>query len=377
MYPILRRALMGGVGNIFYNINPLTSANFLTAFKAGGDVFVGMTGDSTEKGVDETTGTPGTAPYATQYPNAGPMFLADMFQAAGINAGCDNIYGHSGTTLNDYLIRDNRVTITGGTVVGSVQCQGGASWLFPGVASTFSYTSRKPCTSADIYWRDTGAGNNADVAVDGVSVGNINSTGTFKFAKTTFSGLTLGIHTIKLTWVAGNVNFFGIDCQDRTGGRKEITFRQWGTSGATSTTMISNVGTPNGGRLQQRTTFPVHLIISEEGLVNDGRTGVSLATSKSNMLADINAAKATNTDFWFLTPPFDSTIDLSLQNALSQQMYDLAQSENVGLIDRRKAWKSYANEKALGLVGDGVHPTKLFGYPDEARMEYQAFRRVI
>lgn len=367
---------LGAAGAAFVNINAATTANFKAAYLAqAGNVPIAFNGDSTERGVDETA-----IPYNSQYPNSGVQVLADMLQANGINAGSDNWYGHSGTSLADYVNRDARVAATGGTVVGSVQCQGGASINFPTVASSWSYTSRKPCTTADIYWRDTGAGQTFSYSVDGGATTNITTSGTFQFVKTTIALGALGTHTILLSWVAGSPNIFGIDCQDATAGRKEITLRQWAASGASSATLVGNTGAPNGGRLAHLAAFPPKLLIAECG-VNDWRTSVSVATFKANMLTLINAAKAISCDFWFLTPPFDggSAGLTANQNAYVAAMYELVASENVGLIDIRKLWLSYANELASGLVGVGdfVHPTKAKGYPAQAALVYSALRQII
>jgi hypothetical protein len=190
------RALLGGAVNPFVNINAATTANFKAAYLANtASIPIAFNGDSAMRGVDETA-----SPYNSQYPNSGAQVLADLLQANSINGGSDNWYGHSGTSLADYVNRDSRVAATGGTIIGSVQCQGGASINFPAVASTWSYTSRKPCTDIDVYWRDTGAGVNMTVTIDGGAVTPINSSGTFQFAKTSYTGLTLGIHTIVLSW---------------------------------------------------------------------------------------------------------------------------------------------------------------------------------
>ncbi len=364
-----------GSGGAFFNINSATSANFRAAYIAqAANVPVAFMGDSTMRGVDETA-----VPYNAQYPNAGPMKLAALLNAAGINAGANNWYGLSGTTFNDYIIRDSRVAASGLATTGSQQCQGGANVFFNAGASTFSFTPQFNTTKADIYWRDGGAGNTFSWAVDGGAATNLTTTGVAQFVKTTISLGAAAIHTILLSQVLGSPQIYGIDCYDDTAGRKEITLRQWGTSGATSGIIISNVGTPGAGRLQQLSNYPPKLVISECGLVNDWRLSTAVATSKANMLTLINAVKAVGSDFWFLTPPYDgSALGLvANQDAYVQAMYELAVSSNVGLLDIRKLWLSAANELATGLTGDSVHPTIALGYPSQAQLIYSAIRSAI
>lgn len=366
-----------GMAAAMVNINATTTANFKAAYIANSaNIPVAFNGDSTMRGVDETA-----LPYNSQYPNSGAQDLAALLNAAGINAGSNNWYGHSGVSLADYTTRDSRVAAAGGTIVGSVQCQGGSSINFPTATSSWSFTTASPCTTADIYWRDSSTTSRIfSWEVDGGAATQVPNSGATAFGKTTIALGAQATHTITLRWVGGSVDIYGIDCYDATAGRKEITVRQWAASGATSATLVGNTGAPNGGRLAQLAAFPVKLLIAEAG-PNDWRTSVSVAAFKANMLTLINAQKATGGDIWLMVPPFDggSTGLVANQNAYVAAMYELSASENVGLLDIRKLWLSYAYEQAQGLVGVGdfIHPTKLKGYPAQAQLIYSAIRKVI
>lgn len=359
-----------------YNITSANTSSFRTvAIAHARNAIAATEGDSTMRGVNENA-----LPYNSQYPNAMPMQLAALLNAAGINAGANNWYGVSGTTLNDYLIRDSRVVSTGADAFGSQTIQGGANIIFNAGASTFSFTPQFNCTTEDIYWRNGSVGNTFSYAVDGGSPTNLATTGTGAFVKTTISLGTAGIHTTLLSQVLGSPQIYGIDCQDATAGRTEITIRQWGISGATSAFMISNVGTPGAGRILQFQTYPTDLVICECGLVNSWRLSESVAQSKSDMTTLVQAVKATGSNFLFLTPPFDnsSTGLAANQNAYVTAMYQVAAEQGVGLIDIRQKWVSYANAVANGWQSsnDSVHPA-LAGYIDEAQVIFKVIQSIL
>lgn len=372
-----QNTLLGALGgpNHFYNISPSTAANFKAAYVAqAANVQIAFMGDSTMRGTDEDA-----SPYSSQFGNATPMKLAPLLQTAGINAGANNLFGSGTTTIADLALRDGRFTSSGAAVFGSVQTQGGADFNFPTAASGINFTPQGNVTKFDIYWRDAAAGRNFSWAIDGGGATTISSTGVAQMFKTTVSAGAAGSHTLNLAWVAGSVNIFGVDAYDDTASRKEVSCLNWGVNGATSATLIGNTGPPNGGRLQFITSFPPKLVICEGGAINDWRTSVSVATFKANMLTLITAVKAASSDFWFLTPPFDGgTAGLTAnQNAYVAAMYELAASENVGLIDIRKRWLSYTNQVSQNLVGDNVHPTVAAGYPSQAKLVYEALRKII
>lgn len=320
-------------------------------------------GDSTMRGTDEAA-----SPYNSQFGNAMPMKLAPLLQTAGINAGANNLFGSGTTTIADLALRDGRFASTGAAVFGSVQTQGGADFNFPTAASSISFTPQGNVTKFDIYWRDAAVGRDFSWAVDGGAATTISSSGTAQMVKTTVSAGAAGTHTLALAWVAGSVNIFGIDAYDDTASRREVSCLNWGVNGATCATMVGNVGTPNGGRLQFITSFPPDLVIGELGIVNSWRNSVSVASAKADMLTLVQAVKAAGSDFIFLTPPYDAGVAglTSDQESYIVAMYEIAVAENVPLVDIRRKWISAANQTALNLTGDNVHPTIAAGYPDEA-----------
>lgn len=353
-----------------YNIKDSNTTNFRTAWRtsaSNAQVPVAFMGDSTMRGVDEAA-----SPYNTQYSRlAMPMKVSGYLNNMGITAGSDNWYGISGSNFNDYMTRDERCGSTGATTAfgTAVNCQGGSEVEFPTAAGTFTFTPLNPCNKADIYYQDSTAGRQFSWAVDGGSATTLTTTGANTIVKVTIDLSTVALHTITLTWVAGFVRIYGIDCYNDT--RRQLTMRQWGIAGGTSTDMINDTGTPNAGRLTQMSLYPPKLVISECGVVNSWRNSRSVANTTTDMQSLITAVKNAGSDFIFLVPPFDngSTGLTSSQNDYVTAMYTLADSNNVGLIDIRKRHLSWKNAVNYGWMrsSDNVHPAA-FGYDDEAQI---------
>lgn len=356
-----------------YNITTANTSNFRTVFRgATRNIIVAFMGDSTMRGVNE-----GAVPYNSQYPNAMPMQLAAKLNTAGTNAGANNWYGLSGTTLNDYVIRDSRIAVVNG-VVDSAVVQGGAAFALT-AAGSISFTSKANCTKADIYQYDFFAAATISWQVDGGATTNIVQVGNNTIRKTTIPLGIAGIHTVLLSWVSGNNSIFGIDCYNDTASRIEVHIEQWGISGGTSGSMVDDTGSPHAGRLTQLTNFPPDLVFCECGLVNDWRSSVPVATTKANLTTLVTAVKATGANFIFITPPYDNGVAgfTANQNAYVQAMYQVAFEQNVGLIDLRQHWLSYANAVTNGwqVNSDAVHPT-VTGYIDEAQVLFNVINAI-
>lgn len=362
-------------GAYAFNLKKSNTSAFRAVYTAGArNTRLAFMGDSTMRGTDELA-----VPYNAQFGNATPMKLAGKLRAFGINAGANNLFGSGTTTIADLALRDGRFSSAGAAVFGGVQTQGGSDFNFPTAAGSITFTPQDNVTKFDIYWRDAALGRDFSWAVDGGGATTIQSTGVAQMVKTTVNAGAAGIHALTLAWVAGSVNIFGIDAYDDTAARREISCLNWGVNGATTATMVGNVGVPNGGRLQFITSFPPDLVVGELGIVNSWRNSVSVATAKAEMTTLVQAVKAAGSNFMFLTPPFDGgaaglTAD---QNSYVTAMYEIAVSEDVPLLDLRKRWLSYANQTALGLTGDNVHPTISAGYPDTAAVVLRAVQYAI
>lgn len=342
------------------NLTQATTTRILAGFQAmqagTRNMNIAIMEDSTGRGVDE-----GALPYNSQYPLSIAEQIASALRGDGIASGANNWYGISGTTFNDYMIRDRRCAATGATTAfgTAVPCQGGSEVEFPTAAGTFSFTPQGQTNTADIYYQDSTAGRAFTWAVDGGSTTTITTTGANTIVKATVSLGSVGAHTIQLAWSAGFVRIYGIDCYDNT--RKEATIRQWAISGGTTSNMIEDTGTPNSGRLRQLALFPPDLVIGDFGLVNSWRLNRSVANCVLDLTTLFNAIKAANADFIFIEPPFDSG---SAGNTANQQQYvdaiaALAVSKGGIVFRTRQALVSKTASDAAGYTrsSDAVHYT--------------------
>jgi hypothetical protein len=345
--------------NLSQSITPRAKAGF-DAMQAGTrNMVIAWTGSSVDRGVDESA-----SPYNSQYPLSVAEQQAMLFRADGIPAGANNWYGISGNNFADYMSRDSRCAATGSATSGvtSVPCQGGSELEFPTAAGTFSFTPQQNTNTAEIYYQDSTAGRAFNWNADGGSNTLLTTTGLNTIVRATGSLGSVAAHTVNLAWSAGFVRIYGIDCYDNT--RKEITIRQWATSGGTVSGMIDNTGSPSSGRLRQLALFPPDVVMGDIGVVNSWRAvGVSVATVKTQAETYIDAIKAANADFIFVVPPFDSG---SAGNTANQQAYIDAViasciAKGCAVFNLRAApgWTSKAASDAAGYTvsGDAVHKT--------------------
>lgn len=364
MLPADVAAVLGGTGAAASgvpfadNLKPATTSKILAGYQAmlagTRNMRVAVMGDSSERSVDETA-----SPYGSQYPLSIAEQLATLFRSDGIAAGANNWYGISGTSLSDYDLRDDRFLASGTAAVGSTIVQGGAGLSMSSATAAASFTPQQPVSSCDIYTLQFVGFNGATLAanVDGGTATNIVQNTTTTIRQTTISAGSVGTHTVNVNWASGSNALYGIDCQDAT--RKEITFRQWGISGGTSSSMIDNTGSPQAGRLNQLALSPVDLVLGDFGLINSWRLNRSVANVVLDLTTLFDAIKAAGADFIFVEPPFDSS---STGNTANQQQYvdaaaALAISKGGIVFRTRQALVSKTVSDSYGytVANDAVH----------------------
>lgn len=365
------------LGQFTSNLKLSNTANFRSVYRAGlRNVRVACPGNSTERGQSFGVGT-------AQALNAWPMQLATLLNAAGINAGANNVWGDGGSwglgqTITNFLTGDSRVSIANAVTLGSVLSAGGNNFAMA-AAAALSFVPQANCNRADIIWRDGATGRNFNWQVDGGSTTQIDSTNVTQFGINSVALGAVGAHTFTLNWVAGSVSILGISAYNDT--RKEITLWNWGICGGTSANLINNTDTAVGRlAILANASLKPDLAFIEGGLINDWRTSVPVATSKANLTTLVTTIKANGGDVILCTPCFDNG---SAGNTLIQQqyvdaMYQVSAEQNVGLIDIRKKWLSYANAVANGWnsASDTVHPTTA-GYLDIATVTRNVVQAIV
>lgn len=354
-------AALGRTGLPFTaNLTAATTTKLLAGYQAmlagTRNLNLAIMGDSTDRGVDETA-----VPYNSQYRLSLAQQLATLFAGDGLASGANNLYGISGTSFNDYMIRDSRAASTGATTAfgTAVPVQGGAEIEFPTAIGTFSFTPQANTNTADIYYQDSTAGRQFSWSVDGGAATTITTVGSNTVVKLTIPLGAVGAHTIQLAWVAGFVRIYGIDCYDNT--RKEVTVRQWAISGGTSSDMVLDTGTPSSGRPRQLALFPVDCAFGDLGIVNSWRNSRSVANCTTDMNTLVDAVHAAGGDFIFCIPPFDSgsTGATANQQQYVDAMYSVAAAKGCAVFNIRQAFGSKTASDAAGYTSaaDAVHFT--------------------
>jgi hypothetical protein len=260
-------------------------------------------------------------------------------------------------------------------VFGSNPIQGGADLALAQSGDSFSWTPTGNVTKFVVYWRDSGTTTRGfNTQIDGgANSARVSNTGASQFNKTIVSAGAAGVHTLKVNWdatAAVTVSIYGVDAYDDTSSRTEITVWNWGIRGGTSAAMLTNTGSPNGGRLAQLAYMPPDLIISEMGVVNDWNNKVGLVTSKANIGTFYDSATV-QCDTLFLTPSFSDPAgasggnDVAIQDSYAAQLFDVANTKGNDVIDWRYQIGSFASAQSAGLLNTDVHPAWA-GYSDEA-----------
>lgn len=300
-----------------------------------------------------------------QAANSPAVKLAQWFQARGINAGSDGMFGSAGywgsgtATIAQYNTGDTIISASSGSAAfsGTVAPAQNAMGLNSATGS-WSWTSRFPCTKARVRLRDFSTGRNFDWTADAGSPNRVNSSNT-GIATYDWALGALGIHTLKIDWAAGGVDVLGVFFYDDTAGRRQIDIYDWGWSGAKSADFIA-AGSPYA-RHAMPSKFSVDLALAELGLPNDWRQSTALATVQANMLTWCQQQEMDKVNYGLLAPPFDAGV----AGATAQQedyigvMRDMASARGVPFLNPRELMVDFATANAGGLYFDStIHQTQ-------------------
>ena len=335
------------LGAFTFNLKTSNTSGFRATYRAGArNTRVAFIGDSTTRGQSTGGG-------ASQAVNSWPMQLATLLNAAGINAGANNVWGDGGSwglgqTIANFKTGDSRVTSTAAWALGSTLSAGGNN-LGATAAGTMTFTPQSNVNTAQVIWRDGALGRDWDHAVDGGAATNVLSTGSTQFGIVPVDLGSVASHALTLSWDLGTVGILGIDAYDNT--RKEISLWNWGICGATSANLINNTDTVVGRlAILAHASLKPDLAFIEGGLINDWRTSVAVATSKSQLTTLVTTVKTNGGNVILCTPTFDASASglTASQQIYVDAMYQVANEQNVGVLDFRKI----SPERS-----DDVHPT--------------------
>lgn len=213
--------------------------------------------------------------------------------------------------------------------------------------ATATYVSTDPGTTVTVYYRNT---NGFTVAIDGgapVAVPS-SSSGTLKTYQVT--GLADTTHTVVITATVSFVYILGVEVSRTTG----VRVANFGLSGSQSG--MWNVADYDGPMATVGTWLPDFVTLALG--TNDQRTGpVPVATYKTNMQALITTAKGWSSapDVALIAMPPNSS-GTAVVAPYIDALYELADSNDLPLLDFSDRFVSYTSANALGMMFDATHP---------------------
>jgi lysophospholipase L1-like esterase len=327
-----------------YNFKPeqlRTSRAALGKAKAGTGYFcAAFLGDSTVAGQGGTVGT-------TDW----PTILRDML----ISAGYPNTGGWI-AAING--VTDSRVTKGAGWttgITGSAQFSSNGSTSNP-----ITFAIPAGYTGYRVYYIG-GGGTDMTITTDtvGESVTPASGGGVAVFTKT---GLSTAAHTVDIVRGSAAGFIIGVQYFNSTTGLRFLNFGLAGKKASdivatTQTSMVSPLAT---------VTFDSDLIFYMSA-VNDAGAATTIPAYKASVQTGITNWLASGADVVLVTPAFSGFGDGTGLNAYTQALYELADENNIPLIDIQYRWGTdYTALQSDGLTSDVSHPSAA-GYADIAR----------
>lgn len=313
-------------------------------------------GDSTVVGAGSGTG--GTNNMNDAFATAWPQALSTLL-GSQITVSDNSLFGTQGTTVA-YGTYDTRAVLGAGWAP-NVGTLGGAFFrCAASSATTLSFTPQGQIDTIIIWYLQQNANGSFTVDVDGgASLGTVSANGTSLVKSVTFT-VAKGSHTINLNSTGGAIFFIsGIIAYDSTAPAIDVI--QTGQFGAKALDF-----TVTGQAYSPQTVLaalaPDLTII--DLTINDSNAGTALSTYTTQIQTMITAAQLSGDVILMVGPPSNTTnaTNGTLDQYISA-LRSLAISNNVGLIDIKQRWTSYAVTNPLMPYFDTLHP-EAGGYKD-------------
>lgn len=329
-----------------YNLKPShlrrTRAALAKAKAGTGYASFAFLGDSTIAGT-------GASNVATK---SWPAQLAATLVAAGVPSGGSGLV----PWYRNSTPADTRVTFPGGWAV----LQGDTNLVANSTnGSALVLAPTNTGTIARVYYSNTSGP--FIVSVDGAAAVPVTPTGAASLGIYEVTGLANTTHTIAVARVSGGCHQIGAEVANATGLR---TYNA-GVGGIPILWLAGIAGPVFFGLPQVAVTasasggFGADLAIIDCEL-NDTLALTAVADFETRWQTVITAAKATGADVVMKTAIPGSALTMA---PYTQKLYNLADANDVPLIDNIDRWGSYASANGLGLMADTYHPNDA-GYAD-------------
>jgi lysophospholipase L1-like esterase len=233
--------------------------------------------------------------------------------------------------------------------------------------STVAFASDVACDSFTIHYLTSSGGGTFGGSVDVCYGSTVNAnTGSLLYATTTISAGASGLHTLTLTAPASG--YLYLIAVEATNGPSGIRVSRVSKGGAKVSDLVA---TANGAGASVSTS--IDQLNPDLGILffghNEYLQQVAIATYKTNMQTAIDRIRTTKSGDVLLVaciPNSDQSKAIT-QDMYRQALYELADTNNLPLLDLAERWGSYAisNAAPLSLYGDVTHPNSK-GYGDVA-----------
>lgn len=289
-----------------------------------------------------------------------PSTLSKLFTNFGADSQVESVWGWGGTY--EYNIKnDSRISYTGTPARSSDFTIGGGAIELQD-ADTLTFTPNSDVDTVVIYALTLSFLGSISTDIDG-GAAVITNTGLPNGVITPIvMSTTLGSHSlnIKVSGASGTVYIMGFEAYDSS--KKQIHVMNAGSPSAQ--TAHWNTSTEPWMPINSWDYFNPDLVLISLG-INDWRATVTSETYKSNLQSIITSIKTANIDVAILTPNPDASY-LTEQVQYINALYELADDNDIAIIDINRRLVSHAHADNLGLYHDGAHPLAS-GYADIAK----------
>jgi lysophospholipase L1-like esterase len=224
---------------------------------------------------------------------------------------------------------------------------------------TGTFTSANAGTIVELWYSNASAAFN--VTIDGGAPVTITPAGGTTIGKYQVTGLADTTHTVLATRTGGPIYLTAATVRKASG----VSVGSFGLGGARLSD--TNLSQPYDLRSVTLGWAP-HLVVIGF-MTNEAYTSISAATYKTNLQSAITAFSGAGVDILLIAQiPAASLTLTDYRTAL----YELADANDIPVLDLFERWGSYTTVNALGMMFDGFHPSAI------GNVEYgQAVRNVI
>lgn len=226
-------------------------------------------------------------------------------------------------------------------------------FAFGTAAATFN-SGGKVGNGFDLWYID--GANNFTVAIDGGAAVTVTATNTGNVLLYSATGLAATSHSVVITPVVGSITIGPA----QIGGSTGIVVNNFGIGSAKASDFVCST---SGAGAMNFAYNDAPALVTINAMTNEAVNGGTVADFKANMLTVVQRMKAAGADVLLIGEIPANLADLT---AYRTALYEIADSEDLPVLDMFDRWGSYTEGNTLGLYSDNYHGSKA-GYRDYAQ----------